>query len=43
MTMARIRVHDQALTAEQIAAQFQSEKGDFGFNDDDNDGLPNAP
>ncbi len=42
MVMNRIRVHDVALTPEEIASKFQSEKGAFGFNDDDNDGLPNA-
>jgi len=42
MNVARIRVHDVALTPEEIAAKFQAEKGDFGFNDDDNDGLPNS-
>jgi hypothetical protein len=42
LAMARVRVHDTALTADAIAAKFQSEKGDFGYNDDDNDGLPNA-
>ena len=42
MTIAKIRVHDAALTAEQIMARFDSEKRNFGFNDDDNDGLPNS-
>jgi hypothetical protein len=42
MTMARIRVHDVALTEAEVAAKYQAEKGAFGYNDDDNDGLPNS-
>lgn len=42
LVVARIRVHDVALSADEIASKYQSEKGAFGYNDDDNDGLPNA-
>ena len=42
LSIARIRVHDTALTPEEITARFNTEKGAFGYNDDDNDGLPNS-
>jgi len=42
LVMAKIRVHDVPLTPEEIAAKFAAEKGAFGYNDDDNDGLPNS-
>lgn len=42
LVMARIRVHDVPLTGADIAAKFTTEKGAFGYNDDDNDGLPNS-
>ena len=42
MTVGRIRIHDTALTAEEISAKYLAERADFGFNDDDNDGLPNG-
>ena len=42
LVMGRIRVHDVALSAAEVASKFQSEKGVFGYNDDDSDGLPNA-
>jgi Concanavalin A-like lectin/glucanases superfamily len=42
MVIARVRVHDVPLTTEEVAAKYAAEKGFFGYNDDDGDGLPNA-
>jgi len=36
----RIRVHDAALNAAAIQAQFDAEKGSFNLNDTDTDGMP---
>jgi len=41
MTIARIRVHDEALSATAIANQFAAEAPGFGISDTDGDGLPN--
>lgn len=40
ITIARIRVHNVPLTAEQIRQQYIDEAGDFGLGDRDGDGLP---
>ncbi|NGO39184.1 LamG domain-containing protein, partial [Limisphaera ngatamarikiensis] len=38
--IAKIRVHDVALTPDQVQAQFEAERAQFGLSDVDNDGLP---
>ncbi|MGA4580048.1 LamG-like jellyroll fold domain-containing protein [Limisphaera sp. VF-2] len=38
--IAKIRVHDVALTPEQVQAQFEAERVQFGLSDVDADGLP---
>ncbi|MCS7089938.1 MAG: LamG-like jellyroll fold domain-containing protein [Verrucomicrobiota bacterium] len=38
--IAKIRVHDVALTSQQVQAQFEAERIQFGLSDVDNDGLP---
>jgi hypothetical protein len=40
LTVARIRVHDVPLTAEQVQARFDAERETFGLVDRDGDGLP---
>jgi hypothetical protein len=44
MTIARIRVHDRTLSADDIAAKYAAELPDFGnaSGDDDGDGIPNG-
>lgn len=39
--IAKIRVSDVALTAQQIANQFEAEKAQFQLNDSDSDGIAN--
>lgn len=38
--IAKIRVHDVALTPEQVQARFDAEKAQFGLVDSDSDGMP---
>jgi hypothetical protein len=40
IVISRIRVHDTALNAAAIQAQFDAEKGAFNLNDTDTDGMP---
>lgn len=40
MTIARIRVHDVALTEAEISAAFGAEAAQFGLDDPDGDGMP---
>ena len=44
LTVARIRVHDETLSADDITARYNAEAPEFGLltlGDNDNDGLPN--
>jgi hypothetical protein len=41
ITVAKIRVHDVALSAAEIQSKFDEEAPQFGVNDSDNDGMPN--
>jgi hypothetical protein len=38
--ISRVRVHDTALSAAQVLAQFDAEKGTYNLNDTDTDGMP---
>jgi hypothetical protein len=40
IVVSRVRVHDTALSAAAIQAQFDAEKGTFNLNDTDTDGMP---
>lgn len=40
LIIGRIRIHDRALSADEIQARFEAEQGSFGLDDPDHDGLP---